>query len=137
MACACEYGVGDAGVTFASLLPFLWEKEGRSVACRFLSSSIHHDLHAVPWLDLGVLVEAVEDAEAFGGAVDAGHAVGERFHGVAGLRGDDLDAQGARGLDFFQRQAAERVYGLARIALALGVALLGDEDEAVDVAAVA
>jgi hypothetical protein len=33
--------------------------------------------------------------------------VGERFHGVAGLRGDDLDAQGTRGLDFVQRQAAE------------------------------
>src|SRR5829696_8017320 len=102
-----------------------------------LSSSIHHDLHAVPWLDLGVLVEAVEDAEALGGAVDAGHAVGEGFYGIAGLRGDDLDAQGTRGLDFFQRQAAERVDGLARVALALGGALIGGENETVDVAAVA
>src|SRR5438132_6675232 len=101
------------------------------------SSSIHHDLHAIPWLDLGVLVEAVEDAEALGGAVDASHTVGEGFHGIAGLRGDDLDTQGTCGLNFFQRQAAERVDGLARIALALGVALLGGEDEAVDVAAVA
>ncbi len=40
-----------------------------------------------------------------------------------------------RGLDFFQRQAAKRVHGFARIALAFGVALLGGEDEAVDVAA--
>ena len=98
-------------------------------------ASIHHDLHAFPWLDLGVLVEAVEDTKALGGAVDAGHAVGEGFHGVAGLRGDDLDAQRTRGLDFFQRQATERVDGLARIALAFGGALLGGEDEAVDVAA--
>ena len=55
--------------------------------------------------------------------VEAGHAIGERFDGVAGLHGDDLDAQGSRGLDFFQRQAPERVDGLARIALAFGVAL--------------
>src|SRR6266496_586169 len=40
----------------------------------FYLTSIHHDLHAIPWLDLGVLVEAVEDVEALGGAVDA-----ERF----------------------------------------------------------
>jgi hypothetical protein len=38
-------------------------------------ASIHHDLHQIPHLDLGVGVEAVEDAEAVRGAVDAGHAV--------------------------------------------------------------
>ena len=48
----------------------------RATVCRGARASIHHDLHAIPWLDLRVLVEAVEDAEALGGAVDAGHAVG-------------------------------------------------------------
>ena len=49
-------------------------------------TSIHHDLDAVARLDLGVGVEAVEDAEAFRRTVDAGHAVRQRFHGIAGLR---------------------------------------------------
>src|SRR6266403_736546 len=97
--------------------------------------SIHHDLDPVARLDLGVGVEAVQDAEAFRRAIDAGHAVRQRFHGVAGLHGDDLDAQRARGLDFVEREAAERIHGLARVALALGGLLLGGEDEPVDVAA--
>src|SRR5262249_41095324 len=96
---------------------------------------VHDDLHAVAHLDLGACFQAVEDAEAFGRAVDAAHAVGERFHGVAGLHGDDLEAQGTRGLDFLQRQAAEGVDGLARVALALGGLLPRGEDEAVDVGA--
>jgi hypothetical protein len=32
---------------------------------------VHHDLHAVARLDLGVGFEAVENAKTFGGAVDA------------------------------------------------------------------
>jgi hypothetical protein len=71
------------------------------------AASIRHDLHAIPHLHLSVAIEAVEHAETFGRVIDAGHAVGERFHGVAGLHGDDLDAQGARGLDLVERQAAE------------------------------
>src|SRR4029077_5785764 len=80
-------------------------------------ASIHHDLHTVARLDLGVGVEAVENAEALGRAVDAGHAVGERFHGVAGLHRDDFYAQRACRLNLLERQAAERVDGLARVAL--------------------
>lgn len=98
-------------------------------------ASIHHDFHAVARLYLRVLVQPVEDAKTLGGAVDAGHAMGERFHGVARLHGDDLDPQRPCRLDFLECQAAERVYGLAGIALALGGLLLGGEDEAVDVAA--
>ena len=86
-------------------------------------------------LDLGVGIEPVEDAKALGRAVDAGHAVRQRFHGVAGLHGDDLDAQRTRGLDLLQRQAAEGIDGFARVAIALGGLLLGGEDEAIDVAA--
>src|ERR1700681_2970009 len=97
--------------------------------------SIHHDLDAVAGLDLGVGVEAVEYAEALGGAIDAGHAMRQRFHGIAGLRGDDLDSQRARGLNFLERQAAERIHGLTRVALALGGLLLGGENEPVDVTA--
>ena len=110
----------------------------RDKACRVLATrraSIHHDLDAVARLDLGVGVEPVEDAEALGRAVDAGHAVRQRFHGIAGLHVDDLDAQRPRGLDFLQRQPAEGIDGLARVALAFGGLLLGGEDEAVDVAA--
>jgi membrane-associated phospholipid phosphatase len=70
-------------------------------------ASIHHDLDAVANFDLGAGVEAVEDTEALGRMVDAGHAVRERIHGVAGLHGDDLDAQGPCRLDFIERQAAE------------------------------
>src|SRR5436190_21438341 len=77
------------------------------------AASIHHDLHLVAHLDLRVRFQAVEDAEALRGAVDAGHAVGERFHGVAGLHGDDLEAQGPGGLHFFKGQATEGVDGLA------------------------
>src|ERR1700736_1679539 len=95
-------------------------------------SSIHYDLDAIPRLDLGMRIESVEHAESLGRMMDAGHAVRQRFHGVAGLHGDDLDAQGTRGLDFIQRQAAERVDGLARIAIAFGGLLFGREDEAVD-----
>ncbi len=50
--------------------------------------SIHHDLHEVAHLHLGMRVEPVQHAKALGGAVDAGHAVGERFHGVAGRKPD-------------------------------------------------
>src|SRR5690242_18796394 len=98
-------------------------------------ASVHHDLHLVAHLDLGVLLEAVEDAEALGRAVDAAHAVGERFDGIAGLHRDDLEAQRARGLDFLQRQAAEGIDRLARIAFALGGLRPRSEDEAVDVGA--
>ena len=65
-------------------------------------ASIHHDLHAIAGLDLRVGVEAVEHAETLDWAVDAGHAVRQRFHGIARLRGDYLDAQRSSGLDFFQ-----------------------------------
>src|SRR5690242_1797924 len=69
--------------------------------------SIHHDLDPVADLDLGLAVEAVEHAETLDGVVDAGHAVGEGFHGVAGLHRDHLDAQRTRLLDFLERQLAE------------------------------
>ena len=65
-----------------------------------LRASIHHDLHEIAHLDLGVGVQPVEHAKTLGGAVDAGHAVRQRFDGIAGLHGDDLDAQRPRGLDF-------------------------------------
>src|ERR1700755_956208 len=97
--------------------------------------SIHHDLHAVPRLHLGMRVEPVQNPKALRRAIAAGHAVGERFHGVAGLHGDDLDAQRPGGLDFLQRQPAERVYGLAGVALAFGGLLPGGKNEAVDVTA--
>jgi hypothetical protein len=67
--------------------------------------------------------------------VDAGHAVRQRFHGVARLHGDHLDAQRPRLLDFLEAQAAERVDGLARVAVAFGGFLPGRKDETVDVAA--
>src|SRR5579864_5191443 len=62
------------------------------------ASSIHHDLHPIAHLDLRVCVEPVQHAEALHGVVDVVHAVGEGFDGVAGLHGDDLDAQRAGGL---------------------------------------
>src|SRR6185437_17108579 len=71
--------------------------------------SIHHDLDAIADLDLGPAVEAIENAEPLDGVVDAGHAVGEGFHGVAGLHCNHLDAQRARLLDFLERQLAEGV----------------------------
>ena len=94
-----------------------------------------HDLDAVSRLDLGVALEAVEDAEAFGGMIDGGHAMRQRVHGVARLHGDHLDAQRPCRLDFLEREAAERIDGLAGVAFALGGLLLGGENEAVDVAA--
>src|SRR5258705_1492713 len=96
----------------------------RATFCRGVRVSIHHDLHTIPWLDLGVLVEAVEDAEALGRAVDAGHAVGEGFDRIARLCRDDLDAQGTSGLDFFQRHATVGLHRTARIALTLSASLL-------------
>src|SRR5256885_15167162 len=56
-------------------------------------TSVDHDLHLVAHLDLSMCFQPVQNAETLCGAVDAGHAVGQRFHGVAGLHGDDLDAQ--------------------------------------------
>ena len=41
----------------------------------WVAGSIDHDLDAVARLDLGVGVEAVEDAEAFCRTIDAGHAM--------------------------------------------------------------
>src|ERR1035437_657343 len=98
-------------------------------------NSIHHDLDEVAHLDLGMGVEPVQDTKALGRAVDAGHAVRQRFHGIAGLHGNDLDAQRARSLNFLERQPAEGIDGLARVAVALGGLLPGGENEAVDVAA--
>src|SRR5713226_10596279 len=98
-------------------------------------ASIHHDLDAIARLDLAVHIEPVENPEPFRRAVDAGHAVRQRFHGIAGLHGDDLDAQRPRRLDFLERQAAERIHRLARVALAFGGLLAAGKDEAVDVAA--
>src|SRR6266404_6205105 len=97
--------------------------------------SIRHDLHAVARPDLRVNFEPVENPKTLDGTIDPGHAVGERLHGVAGLRGDDLNPQRAGGLNLVQRQTAERVHGFARVAVALGGLLLGGENEAVDVAA--
>src|SRR5260370_16942757 len=96
---------------------------------------IHHDLDAIAHLDLGMDVEPVQDAKALGGAVDPGHAVRQRLHGVARLHGNDLDAQWPRGLDLLQRQAAERMHRFARVAVALGGLLPAGEDEAVDIPA--
>src|SRR6266403_444331 len=76
-----------------------------------------------------------EDAEALHRAVDRGHAVRQRFNGIAGLRGNDFYSKRPRGLNFLQRQAAEGIHGFARVAVALGGLLLGGENEAVDVAA--
>ena len=75
--------------------------------CRATAASIRHDLHTIAHLHLRVALEPVEHAKTLGRVIDAGHAVGERFHGIAGLHGDDLDAQRARGLDLVERQAAE------------------------------
>ena len=90
--------------------------------------SIRHDLHAIAHLHLRGAIEPVQHAEALGWVIDAGHAVGERFNGVAGLHGDDLDAKRTGGLDLVQRQAAERIDGLARVALALSRFLPGREE---------
>jgi hypothetical protein len=60
----CEYAFRDP--RFAA--------QARPGMTRF-RASIHHDLHAVARLDLGMGLEPVEDAEALDRAVDAGHAV--------------------------------------------------------------
>ena len=36
---------------------------------------VHHDLHAIPRLDRGAGIQAVENAKALGGPVDALHAM--------------------------------------------------------------
>src|SRR6266705_6170231 len=97
--------------------------------------SIHHDLDEVAHLDLSMDVQPVQDTEAIGRAVDAGHAVRQRFHGIAGLHGNDLYPQRPRRLNFLERQAAERIHRFTRVAVALDTPLLGGENEAVDVAA--
>src|ERR1700744_2703459 len=112
-------------------------KSSRANACPGMTrfrASIHHDLHAVADLHLGPAVEAVEHTEPLDRMVDAGHAVGQRFHGIAGLHGDHLDTQRTRLLDLLERELAERVDGFARVGVALGGLLPGREDEAVDVA---
>ena len=97
--------------------------------------SIHHDLDEVAHFHLSMDVQPVQDTEAVGRAVDAGHAVRQRFHGVAGLYGNDFYPQRSRRLNFLERQSPERIHGFARVAVALGGLLPGGENEAVDVAA--
>src|SRR6202158_5255072 len=55
-------------------------------------SLVHHDLHEIAHLHLGVAVQPIEHAKPIGGAIDAGHAVRQRIHGIAGLHGDDFDS---------------------------------------------
>ena len=80
-------------------------------------------------------VEPIEDAKPLDLMIETGHPMRQRFHGITGLDVDDLDSQRSCGLNFFKRQAAERVDRFARIAIALGGFLSGRENEALDVAA--
>ena len=98
-------------------------------------ASVDDDLDEVARPQPGAGVEAVQHTEAVHRAIDTLHPGRHRFHRIAGLHGDDLDSQRPRGLYLGQRQAPERIHGVAETAVSLGGFCLGREDETVDVAA--
>ena len=96
---------------------------------------LDHDLHFAAGFEPLARLEAVEHAEAFELAVCNRHAHGELLDGIARPDRDHLQAKRLGALDFRQAHAAEGTNRFAENAVRFGRAMLGGEDEAIDVAA--